>query len=66
MAEIPDDLIGQLQAALSALAEAPKDVSDPISEHVGREASMALDDLLAVSYQIVEAADPLLDIRPAA
>lgn len=66
MAEIPNDLIGQLQTALAALADAPGDVSDPIREHVGTEICMALDDLLAASYQIVEAADQRAALPPAA
>ena len=61
MAEIPNNLIGQLQTALSELAQAPRQPGDD----AGHEAAMALDDLLAASYQIVEAADQLPDIRPA-
>lgn len=66
MAEIPNDLIGQLQTALSALAQAPGAISDPLRDHAGAEVSMALDDLLAASYQIVEAAEQAPALCPAA
>lgn len=56
MVDIPNDLINQLLTALSGLGDAPQDVTDPVRERHGAEIGMALDELLATSYQIVEAA----------
>lgn len=65
MTKIPKDLIGALHAALQTLAEAPHHPGEPIREHCGLAAAMALDDLLATSYQIVEIACQQSECRPA-
>ncbi|MEF9604816.1 hypothetical protein O4J55_21825 [Paracoccus sp. PXZ] len=66
MAEIPNELLAQLHTALMRLGDAPQDVTDPIREKLGVGTSMALDDLLAASYQIVEAAGRPVIFPPAA
>ncbi|WGR61655.1 hypothetical protein E3U26_12820 (plasmid) [Paracoccus ferrooxidans] len=64
MADIPNDLINQLLAALTGLGDAPQDITDPVREHHGSEIAMALDELLAASYQIVEAAGQSVTFPP--
>ena len=66
MADISKHLIGQLKAALADLGTAQTDVTDHVRECLGPQASMALDDLLAASYQIVEAAGQTHDLPTAA
>ncbi|SMO45021.1 hypothetical protein [Paracoccus laeviglucosivorans] len=57
MAEIPNDMIQSLRAALNGLGKAPLGVTDPVRDTLGAEVAMALDDLLAASFELVEAAN---------
>lgn len=66
MTEIPRQLIHELRHALQGLGDAPQDMRDAIERLHGSSISMALDDLLAVSYQIVEAAEQAAIIPSAA
>lgn len=56
MTEIPNDVIQSLRAALDGLGQAPLGVTDPVRETLGAEVAMALDDLLAASFELVEMA----------
>lgn len=57
MPMIPKDLIEQLRIALLELGDAPQDLTDPVRDKLGTQAAMALDEVLAVSYQIIEATE---------
>ncbi|MTH64229.1 hypothetical protein [Paracoccus shanxieyensis] len=57
MAEIPNDMIQSLRAALQDLGAAPQEVSDQLRAALGPDVGMAMDDLLAASFQLVEAAN---------
>lgn len=66
MTEIPRQLINELRLALDGLGDAPQDMRDAIERLHGSSISMALDELLAVSYQIVEAAEQAVNLPSAA
>ncbi len=51
MTEIPRQLIHELRNSLQGLGDAPQDMRDAIERLHGPSISVALDDLLAVSYQ---------------
>jgi hypothetical protein len=59
MTEIPRQLIHELRNSLQGLGDAPQDMRDAIERLHGPSISVALDDLLAVSYQIVSAISTL-------
>lgn len=64
MAEIPNDVIQSLRAALDGLRGAPLGVTDPVRDSLGTEIAMALDDLLAASFELVEAANSASPLSP--
>ncbi|MFG6082773.1 hypothetical protein ACEUZ9_003424 [Paracoccus litorisediminis] len=66
MAEIPNDLLASLRAALVDLNSSNPEVTDEFLGNADSALSHAFDDLLATSYQIVEVASVSSTLREGA